>query len=394
MSSGKTEKGASTRDLRLDFFRGLALFSIFIDHIPGNVGRHFTIQSIGISDAAEVFILISGYAAGMVYGGVYQKVNFVAATARTLQRAWQLYVAHVFLFMLFMAIVAKAANGFNTSLFAEEFRAADFLKSPDVSIIRALTLQFQPMFMDILPLYIVLLGMLPIALFGFRHSPWIAFTVIAGLWLAAQLDARVALKAYPGVDHVWFFNPFAWQALFLFGAYFGSRGLIPKGKPPDGARWIFLLAAVLAFACFALKMSWTISDHFQAMTPLFLKEIGPFLSKTDMSPVRFVNVIALAVVVACLMEPQSKWLKLRLAWPFLVCGRHSLEIFCLGILLSVIAHYGLTEFLGNTPMKIAASFAGIAVMVGVAALIDWVGSIGTKQISREPSPKPVSEGRA
>jgi hypothetical protein len=394
MSSGKTEKGASTRDLRLDFFRGLALFSIFIDHIPGNVGRHFTIQAIGISDAAEVFILISGYAAGMVYGGVYQKVNFVAATARTLQRAWQLYVAHVFLFMLFMAIVAKAANGFNTSLFAEEFRAADFLKSPDVSIIRALTLQFQPMFMDILPLYIVLLGMLPIALFGFRHSPWIAFTVIAGLWLAAQLDARVALKAYPGVDHVWFFNPFAWQALFLFGAYFGSRGLIPKGKPPDGARWIFPLAAVLAFACFALKMSWTISDHFQAMTPLFLKEIGPFLSKTDMSPVRFVNVIALAVVVACLMEPQSKWLKLRLAWPFLVCGRHSLEIFCLGILLSVIAHYGLTEFLGNTPMKIAASFAGIAVMVGVAALIDWVGSIGTKQISREPSPKPVSEGRA
>ena len=394
MSSGKTEKVASTRDLRLDFFRGLALFSIFIDHIPGNICRYFTIQAIGISDAAEVFILISGYAAGMVYGGVYQKVSFVAATARTLQRAWQLYVAHIFLFMLFMATVAKAANGFNTSLFAEEFRAADFLKSPDVSIIRALTLQFQPMFMDILPLYIVLLGMLPLALFGFRHSPWLAFAVIAGLWLAAQIDPRVALKAYPGVDHTWFFNPFAWQALFLFGAYFGARGVIPKGSPPEGRSWIFWLAAAVAFACFALKINWTISDHFQVLTPVLLKQIGPFLSKTDMSPVRFVNVIALAVVVACLMAPQSKWLKLRAAWPFLVCGRHSLEIFCLGILLSVIAHYGLTEFLGNAPMKVVASVAGIAVMVGVAALIDWVGSIGAKPAHREPNPKPASEGRA
>ncbi|MEK9754568.1 MAG: OpgC domain-containing protein [Rhodospirillaceae bacterium] len=381
------------RDLRLDFFRGLALFSIFIDHIPNNVCRYFTIQAIGISDAAEVFILISGYAAGMVYGGIYQRASFVAATARALQRVWQIYVAHIFLFMLFMATVAKATSGLNTQLFAEEFRAADFLTAPDLTIIRALTLQFQPMFMDILPLYIVLLCMLPVALLGFRHAPWVAFVVIGGLWLAAQLDPRVALKAYPGVNHVWFFNPFAWQALFLFGAYFGARGAIPQGRPPEDQRWIFPLAALVAFVCFALKIEWTVSNHFEIMTPLFLKQIGPYLSKTDMSPVRYVNVVALAVVVACVMAPQSKWFKLRVAWPFLVCGRHSLEIFCLGILLSVLAHFGLTEFLGNAPLMVAVSIGGIVLMVGVAALIDWVGAVGSKRAAPGASAIPASGGR-
>ena len=55
--------GSSTleRDLRLDFFRGIALFSIFIDHVDSNSPlAQFTLQSVGFSDAAEVFILISG----------------------------------------------------------------------------------------------------------------------------------------------------------------------------------------------------------------------------------------------------------------------------------------------------------------------------------------------
>src|SRR3989304_5493580 len=94
------------RDLRLDFFRGLALFCIFIDHIPGNVFALFTIQAIGFSDAAEMFILISGYTAGLVFGGTFNSRGFVVAGIRIYQRVWQLYVAHVFLFVLFLAMVA------------------------------------------------------------------------------------------------------------------------------------------------------------------------------------------------------------------------------------------------------------------------------------------------
>jgi hypothetical protein len=74
------------RDLRLDFFRGIALFLIFIDHIPGNVLGHFTIQNIGFSDAAEIFIFVSGYTAALVYGRAMLKQGSIVATAKIFYR--------------------------------------------------------------------------------------------------------------------------------------------------------------------------------------------------------------------------------------------------------------------------------------------------------------------
>ena len=133
ITPAKTAPASGQRDLRLDFFRGLALFCIFIDHIPDNWLRRFTLQSIGLSDAAEVFILISGYTAGMVYGREIDRRGMLIGTVRIYQRVWLLYVAHVFLFMLFMAMVAHTASVLNTSVYSEEFGAADFIKEPDIA---------------------------------------------------------------------------------------------------------------------------------------------------------------------------------------------------------------------------------------------------------------------
>jgi len=124
-----TEAG---RDLRLDFFRGLALFSIFVDHLPDNMVAQFTLQTVMFGDAAEVFILISGYTAGMVYGRAMERQGFVIAAVRVSHRVWQLYVAHVFLFVIFMAMMAYTVEALNSSLYAEESQAADFLSHPGV----------------------------------------------------------------------------------------------------------------------------------------------------------------------------------------------------------------------------------------------------------------------
>ena len=97
---------AVERDLRLDFFRGLALFCIFLDHLPNNILAEFTFQSVMFADAAEVFILISGYTAGMVYGRAMERQGFLVAGIRVYHRLWQLYVAHIFLFMIFLAMVS------------------------------------------------------------------------------------------------------------------------------------------------------------------------------------------------------------------------------------------------------------------------------------------------
>src|SRR5215467_16054426 len=224
VDQSRGEKRVTERDLRLDFFRGIALFSIFIDHVDWNSPlAQFTLRSVGFFDAADVFILISGYTAGMVYGRAIGRQGLLRAGMRIYHRVWQLYVAHVFLFMQFMATVAYLVDDLNNAIYAEEFRAADFLKEPGVAVIKALTLQFQPDFMDILPLYIVLLAVLPFVLVGFRLWPAGVLIASFGLWGAVQVNKSFALAAYPGPDHVWYFNPFSWQALFFLDAWCGWR---------------------------------------------------------------------------------------------------------------------------------------------------------------------------
>jgi hypothetical protein len=134
----------SQRDLRLDLFRGLALWLIFLDHIPTNIVSWITIRNYGFSDATEIFIFISGYTAAFVYGKAMNERGFLISGARILRRAWQLYVAHIFLFAIYMAEIAYVASSFENPLYAEEMGVLDFLKQPDVTIVQALLLKFKP----------------------------------------------------------------------------------------------------------------------------------------------------------------------------------------------------------------------------------------------------------
>jgi hypothetical protein len=359
------------RDLRLDFFRGLALFCMFIDHMPNNILAQFTLQSLMFSDAAEVFIFISGYTAGMVYGRAMERQGFLIAGVRIYHRVWQLYVAHIFLFMMFMAMVAYTVGALNNSLYAEEFGAANFLNEPGLAIVKALTLQFQPAFMDILPLYIVLLAVLPFVLAGFRSWPSMVIFASLAVWLAVQFDKWIALPAYPGPERVWFFNPFAWQALFLSAAWLGWRGS-HGGVSWLRGRWLFWLAVGLSLAGFLIRFNWTLHGFYDPIPVVVGSEpLWPFLSKGDLGLLRFANLLALALLVARLIPPQAWLLASQIARPFVICGRNSLHIFCLGILLSVLGQLVLNEFFGGIPMQFAVSAAGVAIMIGVAALMEW-----------------------
>ncbi|MEK6709423.1 MAG: OpgC domain-containing protein [Nitrospinota bacterium] len=384
MGTGGGGSRAIERDLRLDFFRGVALFCIFVDHIPNNLLAQFTLQSAGFSDAAEVFILISGYTAGMVYSRAMERQGFLVAGIRVYHRVWQLYVAHVFLFMQFMATMAYAAGSLNSPLYAEEFGAADFLKEPGLAIVKALSLQFQPAFMDILPLYIVLMMALPFVLAGFRRWPGAVLAASFALWLAAQFDKRIAFSAYPGPDREWLFNPLAWQALFFLGAWFGWRGT-RGGVPWLGNRWLFRAAAAAAIAGFVIRFNWTLHGLYDPILVLIPgKPLWPFMSKQDLGPMRLLNVLALGLLVARLVHPQARFMAGKPAWPFAVCGRNSLHIFCLGILLSVFGHLVLNEFFGGPFMQAAVSAAGAAIMVGVAAFMEWFAAAQSSSRARAP----------
>src|SRR4051812_3298976 len=203
-----TQPVASERELRLDLFRGLALWLIFIDHLPPNILTWLTIRNYGFSDATEIFIFISGYTAAFVYGRAMQEVGFVVATARILRRVWQIYVAHVFLFTIFLAEISYVATSFENPLYTEEMGIMDFLKQPDVTIVQALLLRFRPVNMDVLPLYIMLMLFLPVILWLMK---WRADVTLAlsGLVFAGAWPFDLYLTAHP--QGGWVFTPPAWQ---------------------------------------------------------------------------------------------------------------------------------------------------------------------------------------
>jgi hypothetical protein len=374
---------AQSRDLRLDFFRGLALIFIFIDHIPENVLSYFTIQAIQFYDAAEVFIFISGYTAALVYGRTLVLQGPFYATARILSRAWQLYVAHIFLFVIFIAEVSYTVTTFNNPMYNDEMRVGDFLDEPHIAIVQALLLEFQPTFLDILPLYILLLIIFPLLLFGLQQRPLFVLIPSFSLYLVVQVT-NLSVPAYPE-GHVWYFNPLAWQFLFTMGAALGLGGV--RGRLWSRFEHAALpIAAIVVAAGLVLKLSWTIHGVWDPFPGLFLKDLWP-VNKNNLSPIRLVPFFAMLAVVAALIPPQARVLRGVAAKLLILCGQQSLEIFCLGILLSALGHFLLSEFDSSIVIQLVVNLAGIFVMCLTARMIDWYKTMG-----RVPVPQTAAAG--
>jgi hypothetical protein len=373
-----------SRDLRLDFFRGVALIFIFIDHIPENILSYFTLETFGFFDAAEVFIFISGFTAALVYGRRLAEKGALYATAQVLRRAWQLYVAHVFLFVIFIAEVSYTATTFKNPMYNEEMRVADFLDEPHVAVVQALLLQFQPTFLDILPLYILMLVIFPVVLLGMQRHPLLVLLPSAILYVAVQMFG-IAVPAYPE-GHVWYFNPLAWQFLFVSAALLGHARIRGQTTLP-WPRVIFPAAAVIFIAAFLIKLSWTIHGVWEPFPGLFLKQLWP-INKNNLSPLRLVPFYALVVLVATLVPRDARFLEAAAARPLVLCGQQSLEIFCLGIILSALAHFILTEYGASVTMQLAVNAAGIAVMFLTAQVIAWY-----KTVDRTPVLLPAAASR-
>src|SRR5438132_12560950 len=243
---------AAQRELRLDLFRGMALWLIFIDHLPTNILTWFTIRNYGFSDAAEIFIFISGYTAAFVYGSAMLQAGFVVATARIMRRVWQIYVAHVFLFTIFLAEISYVATRFENPLYSEEMGIMDFLKQPDVTIVQALLLRFRPVNMDVLPLYIVLMLFLPLILWLMKWRADVALALSVALY-AVTWQYDLYLSAYP--NGAWFFNPLSWQLLFVVGAWCAVVCAARSSRMLSSPVTMWIAFAYLAFAFF-VTMTW------------------------------------------------------------------------------------------------------------------------------------------
>src|SRR5271156_2856111 len=373
---------ATERDLRLDLFRGIALWLIFLDHIPENILNWFTIRNYGFSDATEIFIFISGYTAAFVYGRTMRQRGFVLSSARILRRAWQIYVAHIFLFTIFMAEIAYVASTFENPLYAEEMKILDFLKQPDITIFQALLLKFKPVNMDVLPLYIVLLLLFPPMLFVLLRHPNVALGGSAVVYaLAWRLDWN--LPAYP--NGVWFFNPFAWQLLFVFGAWCALGGAQRLSGVLRSPVVLGIAVAYLLFA-FAITLTWYI-EPLARLVPGWLSDWMYPIDKTNLDVLRFAHFLALAAVTVRFVPRDWPALKSPLLQPAIRCGQHSLEIFCLGVFLAFAGQFIISEWSGGPLVQTGISLLGILIMVATASLISWYKEIeGRSPTSRVKTP--------
>jgi len=364
------------RDLRLDLARGIANWAIFLNHIPNNVLTWITTRNYGFSDAAELFVFIAGYAAAVVYAKSMAAQGFAAGTSRMLERAWQLYVAHVVLFVVNLAVIAWAAQAYGLPYLLDEFNVARFVDHPVLTLTQGLLMKYRPLNLDILPLYVVMLAACPPVLWLMLRRPDATIAGSFVLYLAARhFDWN--LPAYPA--GVWYFNPFTWQFLFLLGAWCALGGALRMRTVIQSRAALFVGAAFLIFALLV-----TMAGRFETLGNLFPGWLAGAFNpndKTNLAPYRIVHFLALAVIVVRFLPIDWPGLKLRALRPLIVCGQRSLEVFCVGLLLSFLGHFALELTAESFLAQILVSLTGIGLMTGIAYYRSWA-----KKLEKRPRP--------
>jgi hypothetical protein len=286
------EPAKKQRDVRLDFFRGLGMFIILIAHITNNPWTLYIPARFGFSDATEMFIFCSGMASAIAFGSVFARAGFFMGLYRVVFRIWEIYWVHIATFMLTLAAMFIINR---TGWFARDevnaLNLAPFLKASGNQVIGLITLTYVPNYFDILPMYIVILALLPVMVLLSRVSVYMAMAASVALWLAATFLSFNLPAEYwfsNNSTRQWFFNPFAWQLVFFTGFAFMS-GWIP---PPPRHRGLAI--AAVAVLLISLPFAWYVIIGQSDYIKTWRSDWRILIDKTDFGVLRYLHFLALA----------------------------------------------------------------------------------------------------
>jgi hypothetical protein len=357
---------ANTRDIRLELFLGLANWFIFLDHIPDDVANWITIRNYGFSGAADPFIFISGYLAAIVYARMMLERGAIVGATRLFKRVWQLYAAYVVLFIIYIVTIGDVATRYAAPDIIYEFNVAGLVDHPIRTVAHGLMLQSKARNLDALQLYIMLMAFFPPVLWLMLRKPGLTMLGSIALYFAARAF-EWNLPSFP--DGTWYFNPFCWQLLFVFGAWLALGGVKDSRsilKSP------ILIYAGIAYLAFALAM--TMAGRFPAFGNLFpawlVNAFNPN-DKTNLAPYRVLHFIVMAFFVVRFIPKDWRGLAWPIFRPAIKCGQQSLAVFCVGVFLSFVGHLTLMTSSDSLMAQIFVSVAGIATMTLVAYYISW-----------------------
>ena len=355
----------AARDLRIDVFRGVALFMVLVNHLESWAGASLVMSwsliSLGFSDAAEIFVFLSGYVFAIAYTRVLNRDGLAACVRKAARRSVQIYIAYLLAAWTIIGIGAMTLD-LGPPMLNDAMRVGEDIWG---SFLATLTCQFHAQGYDILAFYIPLLPIMAVILYVHQVRPWLAWLISGGLYLLVQFQPSFNLPRF-GDGDPWYFNPFAWQFLFFLGIAVSSGRRQPLNVAP---RWLLLALAggMLALGLFVMKLL----EYLVEADPGLIDTLAPFrhlywnwADKTTLGPLRLLHFFALVYVVSRLLPDHLAAWSSRWARPLSVCGQHSLEAYACGLVLSFLGAFiilsGWSSVLTILSLDIVACLALVA----------------------------------
>ena len=401
MQNANLGPGQRVRDPRLDFYRGIAMFIILTAHTPGNFFTSWIPARWGFSDATEIFVFCSGMASAIAFGTSYDRRGWLIGTARVLFRVWQVYWAHICLFLFIAMMIAWWDQiGFADKNYVRSLNLTPFFTGRTGSetgivavtsdnLIGLMTLSYVPNYFDILPMYIAILCLMPLMMGLAKVHVSLVFILSISLWFFAQsriLDwlgitaIDLHFNAEPWSHREWFFNPFAWQLIFFTGFAF-VRGWLPT---PPVSIWLIIPAAIVVAANVPLS---NIGARFDLIDNVnaWRTENRIWITKTDFGILRYIHFLALAYLGYVIageggrrLLPQGKH-GIPWVWKWLVTlitkvGQQSLAVFIFSMVLGRILGMLMDQTERSAAVVTTANLTGWALLIIVAYTAAWFKS--------------------
>ncbi len=377
------------RDIRLDFFRGIGMFIIFMAHLPFNSWNAFIPARFGFSDATEIFVFCSGMASAIAFGRLFSEQGFGLGLSRIAYRCWQVYWAHICIFFLVSALIVVGDAWLQTNgAYTRGLNLVPFLSGDTgTNLVGLLTLTYVPNYFDILPMYLVILTLIPVVMALSQLGRVYVFAFVVGLWLLATFGF-LDLPAEPWSERVWFFNPFAWQLVFFTGFAF-MRGWITA--PPVNLRLI-IVAALGVLVTVPFATAWFLENF--AVFSSARAAIEPLIDKTHFGILRYVHFLCLAYLAYALAGENGDNLR-AIRGPLVpICctvGQQALGVFMAGQFLAMLFGMVLDQ-LGHTFLLTAfVNIFGFALLVWAAQIAAYFKSAPWLVKSKKVPPGSVAE---
>lgn len=373
----------------IDFWRGYALISIFVNHIPGNFFERFQYRNLTLSDSAELFVFLAGWAMRLAIENPKRPMSNSAVVYKLWGRAFTIYVAQTFLTEAAIFVLATGSVLLDAPFLLDWHNVGAVFHQPVEAHIGLVLLTYQLGYFNILPLYVVLMVAAPFIALLYRSAPMAVLPLSVGLYVLT-LSLGWNIPSWP-IEGTWFFSPSAWQLVYVLGFLIAGKSTDLGAFARRHLRFFQIIAIPFVIMGMIIASTRFYPDW------IALPRLNLFFivyDKTFESPDRLFSMLALVALGGGMFTYIHKWV------PWLsnflsMFGRNSLHVFCAGSLLSLCGQIVRFIYGGAIWIDIILFFTGVTIMALIAWVLEWRSRtrVEPAKVAALPSPA-VSSSQA